>query len=426
MELKLRIVPLDNSPVDYVILALGLFYLIFSPTTLLTMPITGGLLIVLSIYMCVKTRNNKILLIMMGMIALVNISLGYTDCILMGVNVANWQSIGLRTSAMNPVCAKSILLSMVILNIFIDKSITRLNRDVGENRKTNSLISGVGILILILILSYAYVTMGGSRGSYTSVSNPIYEYSLMIMCFVWFYSKGNKIVDYFIWIYVILFSLKFLGMGDRSSVSIMIVLITIFYFYRFINIRNLLIVVLTGIPVANLFGIVRNIASYSFSSAITEAFKKGFYLDTVSYAYYSSIAVTSLYERVSTKWTMILGFIKRCIGINGEFGSLTEYARNNYSDLMNYDGGIYGAYFYAFGGYIGVIVSSILLGLIIRKIMLLRDQKYVPYQVLLAIYAFRWYLYNPITLFRSVIIFGTLLILICKFIDQLSQKRILD
>lgn len=422
MRLKLRIVPLNNSILDYIILVIGLLYLILFPSDLQSMPITGILLILLSIYMCVKTKNNKVLLMMMGMITLINVSLGYTDCILMGVNVSQWQSIALRSSTMNPVCAKSILLSMIILNMFIDKTIIRINKDINESRQSNSIISSVGILFLLLILVYAYISLDRLSGEYTSVSNPIYEYSLMIIFFVWFYSKGNRLVDYFIWIYVALFCLKFLGIGDRSSVIMMMILIAIFYFYKYIKIKNLLIVVLMGIPIVNLFGAIRNISSFSFSSVIVEVLKKGFYIDTVSYAYYSSIAVTSLYERVSSKWLMIFGFIKRCIGVDNEFGSLTAYARNNYSDLMNYDGGIYGAYFYAFGGYIGVIIGAVILGIIIRKIMLSKNEKYVPYQILLSIYAFRWYLYNPITLFRSVIIFGTILLLLCRFVDLLSKK----
>ncbi|MBM6949112.1 hypothetical protein [Mordavella massiliensis] len=356
--------------------------------------------------------------------AFINISLGYTDCIMLGRGVSEWQSVGLRLNEINVVCAKSILLTIVIVNIMITKKVLLFKvENIQECRRKNNIISLGGLILLYVILIYSFISQSYSFGKYESVTNPIFEYSLIILCFTWYYSKEMKWIDYGIWIYFFGFSINFLRIGDRSSVYMLVVLMAICYFYKLINVRTIGLVILVGIPITNFIAIFRDHLFSSFSDIIIQLVTRGLYVDTVSWAYYGSLAISMLYERVGSHLELIVGFWGRVIGIESQYSSLAIYARTNYSDLYNLGGGIYSSFFYAFGGYISVIIGAVILGIIIRKIMM-SHRKYLPFKVLLIVYVFRWYLYDMTTLYRGVLIFVSLVYLVCLTIEQTVRHKI--
>lgn len=409
---------------DGIMLLSVLLYVFVSGNSILTLQITGSLIVGISIYLCFKVRKNKLLLLLFSIMAFINISLGYTDCIMLGRGVSEWQSVGLRLNEINVVCAKSILLTIVIVNIMITKKVLLFKvENIQECRRKNNIISLGGLILLYVILIYSFISQSYSFGKYESVTNPIFEYSLIILCFTWYYSKEMKWIDYGIWIYFFGFSINFLRIGDRSSVYMLVVLMAICYFYKLINVRTIGLVILVGIPITNFIAIFRDHLFSSFSDIIIQLVTRGLYVDTVSWAYYGSLAISMLYERVGSHLELIVGFWGRVIGIESQYSSLAIYARTNYSDLYNLGGGIYSSFFYAFGGYISVIIGAVILGIIIRKIMM-SHRKYLPFKVLLIVYVFRWYLYDMTTLYRGVLIFVSLVYLVCLTIEQTVRHKI--
>ncbi len=429
MRIYIKEISKRNNIIDYIILFVTIFYIVFSPTSIKILPLTGILLIILNVYMIIKVRENSLLLLLIGFIAFVNISLGYTDCIQLGKTVSEWQLSALRSSSINIISAKSILLSMAIFNIFLDNTLIEFDKiklgDIESTRKNNSIISYGGVFVLIFIIMYAFFTVGlRNNGTYVSVSSSIFEYSWIVVCFTWYYSK-NKFFPKFIMItYFVMYTYIFVNAGDRSSIIIMLFLIAILFFYKFINIKNMVAIILIGVPFMNVIGIVRDLTAFKIADVISKVYERGLYVDTVSYAYYGGLAVASLYERVQNKVAMIFGFWGRCLGIDSEFGSLPEYATKNFPDLLNNGGGIYANYFYAFGGYIGVTIGSLLLGIIVHIILKNRNESFFPYKILLVIFVARWYLYSPMTLFRGVFVLGTLVLILCRIIYLFSTKII--
>ena len=418
--MKITIKQFAKRSIDIIIVCFILPYAIFSENARFNLQFTGFMLIILSIYMCIKVKNSKLLMFLFALFGFINISLGYTDCIMLGASVANWQTIGLRSQIINPISAKSILLTMAIINLFVDDR-TKKNSSVYPNelRKQNSVISAGGILILMVILVYGLVTQRSIAGSYESVSNPIFEYSIIIVCFVWYYSKNLKWADYFIWFYVLLFSYHFLSIGDRSSVFMLIILIALCYFYKYINIGRLAVIILIGVPITNIVAVVRSNGLVAPQRLVLEIISRGLYVDTVSWAYYGGLAVASLYKMVTDHFSMLLGFI----GFNNDYISFNDYATNHYSSLMNAGGGIYPSSFYAIAGFGGVIIGALILGFIMRRILISEKRDILPYKLLLITFVFRWYLYNPSTLFRGVLIYTSIVWLVCKFIEQRMRRK---
>lgn len=388
------------------------------------MQVTGVLIIIVSIFICVKVRKNKFLLFLTVILALINISLAYTDCICLGVNVASWQSVGLRSKEINPIVAKSILLTLAIINLFFDENmIEQCEMQPKVTRKRNSINAFGGMVILYAILAIGILSMRNRTGGYESVSSPIFEYSFIVYFFVWWYSSGMMLVDFGLWIYTVVFSLVFLGIGDRSSVVMLWVLTYCCYFYDKLRVRTLIAGIGIGIPFMNIISAIRTGPSLSLQGIVERIIERGFYIDTVSYAYYASLAIASLHNKVENSLDIVVGFFSGCLGFDNEFYSLSKYARDHYTDLYNVDGGIYPSFFYAMGGYLGVVIGAVILGFIIRRILLGNGNNSTPYKVLLVTYCFRWYLYNPSTLFRGVLIFISIIWVICEFLDQLSQRN---
>lgn len=409
-----------KKSMDAIIICFVFPYALLSKHTQSNLQFTGFILIVLSIYMCIKVKDNKLLLFLFALFGFINISLGYTDCIMLGAGVASWQTIGLRSKIINPISAKSILLTMAIVNLFIDEKVKKSNFiSPNELRKSNSVISIGGSLVLLLILVFGLVTQKSALGSYESVSNPIFEYSIIIVCFVWYYSKKLKWVDYFIWGYIVLFSYHFLSIGDRSSVFMLIILVALCYFYEYINIVRISIVILIGVPITNIIAVVRSSGLIASQKLFLEIVTRGLYVDTVSWAYYGGLAVSSLYRIVDDHFNMLLGFI----GFNNEYISFNDYATNHYSSLMNAGGGIYPSSFYAIAGFTGVVIGALILGFIMRTILINKKKDILPYKLLLITFVFRWYLYNPSTLFRGILIYTSIVWLICKFIEQIMERK---
>lgn len=408
--------------IDFGILVFCLL-LLFTGNSLNMLPIIGCFLIIISVLMCIKSKRNKYLLMMVGIIAFINISLGYTDCIKLGEGVSDWQSAGLRSADINVICAKSVLLNMAILNMFLSGNVLNESEEHGKfQRKRNGFIAYGGIVLLFLILVYSLISIKITFGQYDSVENPIFEYSLIIVVFVWYYGEGYKLVNGLLWVFAILFTARFIIIGDRSSAFMLLVLLAILYFGNKIGFRHIIMFIAVGVPITNVVAIFRSNGIVPANEMLSILLEKGYYVDTVSWAYYAGLAVASLYYRVANPLYIGIGFFLRCIGIDNVYSNLNEFARS-FSDLYNNGGGLYSSYFYAFGGYIGVIIGGIILGVILKKMFGSLKKESFPLMLVMITYTFRWYLYDPTTLFRGCLIFAILISFVCRFIHQITNRN---
>ena len=160
-----------------------------------------------------------------------------------------------------------------------------------------------------------------------------------------------------------------------------------------------------------------------FNWSLSFSMKSGYYVDTISWAYYAGLAVSSLRTLFKPLY-LFVSFVLSWFSIDFGVSDLNNYAVDHYPELYNNGGGLYSSFFYAFGGYLFVALGAIVLGYILKKVLSNRDTNKSVFKIALVVYAFRWYLYNPSTLFKGCLIYTGLVYLLCCFINHnLSFKR---
>lgn len=394
-----------------------------------TLPILGLCIIFLSIYICVKVRYSKLILLLFSIIAFVNISIGISDLIQLGKFVADWQ-LYLRAQFYNVYTAKSILLFLGILNVFFNTQWSKKNALVSDNllifRKSNSLIALVGIISLFVILLFGSESVvTNSTNGYISNNNPIYEYFVVIFIVTWYYSGKKKFLDILLLLTSAIYVIQSFYYGDRSAAFLMLILYFLLYFWNKISLSKVLILAIIAILFSNFIAEFRDADSSTFSDILLGTVDRGLYSDTVSYAYYTSITITALNHYDENIENGFLEYLKGYLlgSSNNDYSNLAVYAREHYKDLFNRGGGLYPSYFYAFFGYFGVVISTIILSMLLRYFFSRKSEKIFLYQVLIVTFGIRWYLYNPINLFRVVLIVFTILFFISSLINVLTKRK---
>ena len=107
------------------------------------------------------------------------------------------------------------------------------------------------------------------------------------------------------------------------------------------------------------------------------------------------------------------------LGIDNTTNITRLAALNSY----NGGGGMYPAFFYFFAGYVGVIAAVVILGYIIRFAFKSSNGWHKMYQAALIVYSFRWYLYSPVSLYRTIMVNFTLLVLLAYVANKYVRKR---
>lgn len=381
----------------------------------------GSVLILMNVFMVVKVKNNKLYLLLVYILSVINISLAINDIILNGKNVSDWQYAGLRTSTINDKFSESIVLFNSILNLFIKNNNMKKISEI-HYRKNNIVIFSIGSIIAFFILIYGYFTVRDMSGvTYVSISNPLFEYSILIWIFVWYYSKDYKSFKVIYIIYLILYIIIFSLIGDRSSIFLYLIFGVITLLYHHINIKNLLLLSLFGIFFSNLIATFRD-SDFSID-LLYKSIEKGLYIDTVSYSYYTSLAISSLYHVDINNIKYVIAILKNVfLNIDSEYVNLPEYAMSISPYLYNNYGGIIVGHFYSYGGYLSVILGAIILGLLIKLIFNSNKRFMIIYQIVFIVFSIRWYLYSPSVILSVIIVNTTIVFVLCLLTDYLIRK----
>ncbi|GAA0083722.1 hypothetical protein UT300007_01610 [Clostridium sp. CTA-7] len=389
----------------------------------------GVLLIFISLYQLFKVRFSTELLILFGTIAYINISVALGDLLqigqVLGINTLDWQ-MAVRISEYNALGAKSILLLMSILNLCINRKYLReISPDACTpiKKKENNYIFFVGLFILLIFWLFGYETSIGS--TYHSNTRTIYEYSIIIFIVVWFYSGNSKIKKYLLYSYATIYILQALIRGDRSSAFPMIIVLFIIQNYK-IKIKTLIILAICGIFASNIISVYR--VAFSISELKSLYLSKygmaSFLSDTVSQSYYTAITILNVHDIIPSTMGYFINFLGGII-MGGGFNN-ADVGAISYNYLLNKGGGFYFSWFYFWFGIFGVVIGSFFLGYLIRLFFRSRNNYIKLYKISLIAMSFRWYLYTPFVLFRSVLFIFTILLLICYMVERLTIKKYMN
>lgn len=396
---------------------LSAIVMLFLPNEAEYLPWIGFFLIPLSFHMLYKCRDNRFLAYVLVVIFLVNLSISVNDFILRGEHISVWQSFRMRSSVYNMMMAKSLLSFVAMFNLFLNGNILHVQTEIEElynARKKNSLVVIVALIGLISILLYGVVyELPSHIDGYTSVSNPIYEYSIVIYVLAWLNAKKSFLLNKLLIGYACLFMLIFFYIGDRSSASMYLIFLLISQYKRKLNVIFLCLVGLIGIIFFNLLGIVRMTSDFSASYIFAQLLTRGIYSDTASWAYYSSITVVAAGTVHGHHLQMIFDFLQAIVGIKAEYANLSSFAHTVDSyNFFNRGGALFPSYFTAWFGAWGGFVAGIVLGIIIQKLFKNNKGLGLYYKLLTIVFIVRWYVYTPYVLFRSVLFVGGIVYLL--------------
>lgn len=427
----------DNRKINYLvktyvntIISILLWVVIFvSDDTKTSLSYLGVLLMFISLYQLIKVKSNSGLLILFGIIAYINISVALGECLQLGNPLGevtmNWQ-MATRMSEYNVIGAKSMLLLMSILNLCINTEYLRKieqNVNAPIKKKENNLIFFVGFFILLIFWLFGYKSVMSS--TYESNTRTIYEYCITIFIIVWFYSGKSKGKQYLLYSYSFIYILQSVIRGDRSSAFPMILVLFLIIAPK-VKVRTIIVLAIVGIFASNIIAVYRETYSiFELKSQYLSRYGTSFFLsDTVSQSYYTGITIVKVHDLIPSRLTYFIDFLIGII-LGGDYKD-ANVASVVYNYEMHKGGGFYYSWFYFWFGYIGVAIGSLVLGYIIRFSFNSKSNYIKLFNIALIAMSFRWYLYTPFVLFRSVIFIFTLLLLVCYiFSTQIVKKRLL-
>lgn len=386
------------------------------------------LIIITSGFLAVRVKESKTLFFLISIITYLNVSIAVLDGFL-GGEIFRFYQMELRASIYNLTYMKSILLNITIFSLLLTPNIVKRSAMVNVSinnikRKSNLVIFIGGIALIILFIVFGYEQ--NEYETFRASARTIYEYAILLFVIVWYYSGKIRVANVLLAGLAILYIAQGLYYGDRSSSLVMIVLLMMVLIKK-IQFKKMVIYALFGIVLANAIAVYRNLSSFNFSYIIKESLNNGVlsvFSDTASASYYTGVAIIATKELVTnSKLEYILQFLVSLI-----VGSSSEALRDANVTLVAFDyfhvggGGLYSSYFYFWGGYFGVIIGSVLLGIIVRIVFTSGKTPYILLQYYLTVMAFRWYLYTPYTLFRTTLLMFVLLYLITIFIHKLTTR----
>ena len=322
---------------------------------------------------------------------------------------------------------KSILVSSVVFFLVFNSKKREKIIDNNFYITYNPFLCISCLIVVLLICTFTF--LGSSEdGEYISNSNPLYEYVIFIMVLAWYYG-GGKPYTTFMWIicatyYVLLGVIS----GDRSS-SFMLLTLIVLYKLHDISIAKILVLCFLGILAANSIALFR-IGAFSSPAVLMTQGLKSFFSDTAAHSYYTSITIYYYLDRVGGGIIIFFGWILTIFTGSLFLDRTTVELSALAAEIeSNGGGGLLQPSFFAFYGYIGVALGTLIVCFFVSKVFYTWNNVFsVMLRYVIPVMSFRWYLYSPTTFFRACLINFGIIYLFTKLINDTSiaKKRKFD
>lgn len=319
-----------------------------------------------------------------------------------------------------------MMLFMVAVLIFLPPGISKKEENFLSNfikpENYNKPLFLLLTIVFFLILVFGYTRTSDGRGT----SSAIYEYAVVILIFMFYYSGDNKYFRFICYICAILYVSTSLMNGTRIEALSCLLVVYLCTVRKKVPVGLLLSVFFVGSVIMNFVGMLRG--NYdSLSTGLKEAaaglWKSKFVFDTCTYAYFPSLCMIEQFKEYSLQDGMY--FFSRFIQtiIKGQLrvpdGDLIAYVREIY--FHNY-GGVTIGFFYVWFSYLGSLVYGWIVGFY-AKFINETDKESAPVKQCAMLYFVatvpRWYLYGPWSFTR-----GILLCCIAFTVVKISQKML--
>jgi hypothetical protein len=299
-------------------------------------------------------------------------------------------------------------------------------RDKEFNYESNNFV----FAFLFCVLSYIFI-FGVNRmelaDSYEARISPLYEYSYIIFIFGAKYSN-TMFKKVLVVLMALLFVLQDFYYGGRvTSMQIGLVLMTTLL-KNTLTFKRTIILFITGIIVLGLVGSYR--VNYHLNDDMMIGNTNFFVNDTATYAYGSSLTVLLMSDFIDIKdklWSFIYfiqyiffgGWLSEML-FKDTIKEIPESAADYYN---NYRGGLFSFYFFFWFGWVGCVLSGILVSKFIN--FWAKQKKMLGEIIFLSIIVSspRWYLYTPLAMFRGPLFFVPIVFVCVKLIEYLTTRR---
>lgn len=402
----------------FVLFIIILYTVFLLPNEFEYLPLFGTLILVISVINIIYYFNNNKISLLIGIISIISICYAMSVCFNSYDTVYNWQ-IPLVNISNNIINVKNYLLFITLFSYSIGNINSTTKKDLNSFYKNNIIIFSVGYIILFLILLFCF-----NRGidvNYSSNTNALYEYAIVIFIFCWIYSGNNKLSKGLLLMYAFLYILNGFIYGDRSSSFPMILAILLFLFNNKITMKYVIVFGVIGILLGNTIDILRN-NNYTFNkSVIKEVSNRAFFVNTISYSHYAGTQIINFRDTTNNNLKHFKDYTISYILGGTKKHDLAQKSKNN--GFFNRGGGISSTYYYYWFGYIGTIIFAIIMGVIIKKIFSSELEISLILSYVITIFSLRWFLYFPVAFFRTAIIVPLVCYLIVNLFDQMSKKQ---
>lgn len=367
-----------------------------------TNKIFSVLVIISSIFLLVKSRNNLGLFIMAFFLLYSNYSIAVGEY-LVGGDIAA-PMVQVKNDYTYGILIRMMLVFSVILCIFIkkQKGDSFKNLELKDNILIFSLLTLINIYILIFGINRNELT------TYTVSTKPIYEYSYLFVILSYYFSGDSKKKKAFLVGLVLIFMLQDFYYGGRITSIQLSILLLLTVFSKYFNYMKVLIIGVFGIVLNSFVAIYRtqySLENINVIETISNLKNNLFVFDTPVFAYYASathVASVDLLEwnlRLKSFFYFITSLIT---GSNNDLANVSEYINKNI--YMNLGGGVIFSHFYFWLGWAGVILISIILCYLINKFSTSISDLGIILFIIIICTVPRWYLYTPLLLFRPMFI----------------------
>ena len=305
-------------------------------------------------------------------------------------------------------------------NIELKKIFFRYNK---ENKKTY--IVSLAIIGVILFALFNNVFF-----HFFSNSEQIYEYCLILFIFGFYYIGNNKLLRYILSFILAIFAGYTLLQGGRVPILQMLIVFFLMNMIHKYDYKKITIFTVIGIILFTVFGIYGDHLAwgteFSIGYTIEQIFERRFALDTAVSSYFTGLTFIEYTNIMSfgERFLNLLGYIKYTfLGGLANYKELPLITINSY---IHYYGGYITCYFYYWLGPIGVALISTYIGKLFKMInnLTFKSGHFVR---LLSVYIIstipRWFLYFPTPLFRGLIIFVVVYLIINIYINGDKNEK---
>lgn len=280
--------------------------------------------------------------------------------------------------------------------------------------------------------------LNSNYGVAETQKSPLHEYFILFYLFlILFHENKSKWHNFILLFMLILYCLKTMIYGGRVEVIQVVLLYCYlkFNFFRDISRFKIYILLFCCFVILTAIGFVRgNFISLLTSDDIFVTLltimhsdnSSQYVMTTSTDVYYASMRFIGLidagYFTLEYRVLSFLSFILNLFFSFDNFKELSNLAAAFVSEYRVGGGGLIGAYFYVWGGYIGVILVGLFLGMLLKYFHSNCNFIIKIYGIIILVTFPRWWAYTPINLTKMCVvalcIYVFYLILSCSFMKS--------